>query len=128
MRRRIMHQAKASPRWMLSLGRESPHISRGEAAEKLLLVATIIARQEEYEETHDRPMTGRQLVLIVRQYFEVRQDEKITYDLSDLIDLSYPGDHAVEHFAERWDDMVRNMPRVLDDGELETMLYRNQNV
>jgi hypothetical protein len=69
-------------------------------------------------------MTGRQLVLIVRQYFEVRQDEKITYDLSDLIDLSYPGDHALEHFAERWDDMVHNMRRALDDGELETMFYR----
>jgi hypothetical protein len=51
----------------------SSHIT-GEAAEKLPLVAMIIARQEEYEEAHDRPMTGRQLVLIVRQYFEVRQD------------------------------------------------------
>jgi hypothetical protein len=84
----------------------------------------IIARQEEYEETYDRPMTGRQLVLIVRQYFEVRQDERITYDLSDLMDLTYPGDHAMEYFVERWDDVVRNMRRGLDEGELETMFYR----
>jgi hypothetical protein len=101
----------------------STHIT-GEAAEKVPLVAMIIARQEEYEETHDRPMTGRQLVLIVRQYFEVRQDERITYDLSDLMDLTYPGDHAIEHFAERWDDMVRNLRRGLEEGELETMFYR----
>jgi hypothetical protein len=101
----------------------STHIT-GEAAEKLPLVAMIVARQEEYEETHDRPMTGRQLVLIVRQYFEVRQDERITYDLSDLMDLTYPGDHAMEYFAERWDDMVRNMRRGMDEGELETIFYR----
>jgi hypothetical protein len=101
----------------------STHIT-GEAAEKVPLVAMIVARQEEYEETHDRPMTGRQLVLIVRQYFEVRQDERITYDLSDLMDLTYPGDHAMEYFAERWDDMVRNMRRGMDEGELETIFYR----
>jgi hypothetical protein len=93
----------------------------GEAAEKLPLVAMIIARQEEYEETNDKPMTGRQLVMLIRQYFEVRQDEKITYDLSDLMDLVFPGDHAIESFADRWDDMVRNMRRSLDDGELEHM-------
>jgi hypothetical protein len=101
----------------------STHVT-GEAAEKLPLVAMIIARQEEYEETHDRPMTGRQLVFVVRQYFEVRQDERITYDLSDLMDLTYPGDHAMEYFLERWDDMVRNLRRGLDEGELETMFYR----
>jgi hypothetical protein len=100
----------------------STHIT-GEAAEKLPLIAMIIARQEEYEETHDRPMSGRQLALIVRQYFEVRQDEKITYDLSDLMDLTYPGDHAIEHFADRWDDMVRNMRRSLDGGELESVFW-----
>jgi hypothetical protein len=101
----------------------STHIT-GEAAEKIPVVAMIIARQEEYEETHDRPMFGRQLVLTVRQYLEVRQDERITYELFDLMDLTYPGDHAMEYFAERWDDMVRNMRRSLDEGELETMFYR----
>jgi hypothetical protein len=101
----------------------STHIT-GEAAEKIPLVAMIISRQEEYEETHDRPMSGRQLVLIIRQYFEVRQDERITYDLSDIMDLTYPGDNAMEYFAERWDDMVRNMRRRLDEGELETVFYR----
>jgi hypothetical protein len=101
----------------------STHIT-GEAAEKIPLVAMIISRQEENEETHDRPMSGRQLVLIIRQYFEVRQDERITYDLSDIMDLTYPGDNAMEYFAERWDDMVRNMRRRLDEGELETVFYR----
>ena len=101
----------------------STHIT-GEAAEKIPLVAMIIARGRSMKRPHDRPMFGRELVLIVRQYFEVRQDERITYDLSDLIDLTYPGDHAMEYFAERWDDMVRNMRRSLDEGELETMFFR----
>jgi hypothetical protein len=40
------------------------------------------------------------------------------------MDLTYPGDHAMEYFAERWDDMVRNMRRGMDEGELETIFYR----
>ena len=56
-----------------------------------------------------RQIKGRQIVLLVRQFFEVKEDRRIQYELTNLLDVKYSGDARMSQFKYSWDTMIRNL-------------------
>ena len=57
------------------------------------LVNTILAKSEELKWAMPRrQIQGRQIVLLVRQFFEVKEDKRIQYEATNLLDVTYSGD------------------------------------
>ena len=68
------------------------------------LVNAIMARSEELKKSMPkRQIKGRQIVLLIRQFFEVKEDSRIQYELTNLLDVTY------SQFKYSWDNMVRNL-------------------
>ena len=52
---------------------------------------------------------GRQIVLLVRQFFEVKEDRRIQYEFTNLLDVKYSGDARMSQVKYSWDNMIRNL-------------------
>ena len=45
----------------------------------------------------------------MRQFFEVKADRRIQYELTNLLDVKYSGDARMSQFKYSWDNMFRNL-------------------
>ena len=45
----------------------------------------------------------------MRQFFEVKEDRRIQYEITNLLDLTYSGDACMSQFKHSWDNMVRKL-------------------
>ena len=74
-----------------------------------------------------RQIKGRQIVLLVRQFFEVKEDRRIQYEVTNLLDVTYSGDARMSQFKYSWDNMVRNLRcniLVRESKTLEHIFYK----
>ena len=70
----------------------------------------ILAKAEELKRAMPRrQIKGRQLILLIRRFYEVKKDRRIQYKLTNLLDVTYPGDARMAQFKSSWDNMLRNM-------------------
>ena len=84
--------------------------SHGNTGRQKELGCIILAKSEELKRAMPRrQIRGRQIVLLVRQFFEIKEDRRIQYELTNLLDIKYPGDAKMSSFKYAWDNMVRNM-------------------
>ena len=60
-------------------------------------------------------VSGRQLLRVIYQQFEIDQAACGVYDISNLHALSYPGDEHLESFVDVWDEIISRLSR--DPGE-----------
>ena len=92
------------------------------------LVNTILARSEELKRAMPRrQIKGRQIVLLVRQFFEVKEDRRIQYEITNLLDVTYSGHARMSQFKYSWDNMVRNLRcniLVREPKTLEHIFYK----
>ena len=92
------------------------------------LVNTILAKSEELKRAMPRrQIKGRQIVLLIRQFFEVKEDRRIQYEVTNLLDVTYSGDARMSQFKHSWDNMVRNLRcniLVQEPKTLEHIFYK----
>ena len=69
------------------------------------LVNTILAKSEELKRAMPRrQIKCRKSVLLIRQYFEVKEDRRIQYEVTNLLDVTYSGDARMSQFKYSWDN------------------------
>ena len=70
----------------------------------------ILAKSEELKRAMSkRQIKGRQIVLLVRQFFEVKEDRRIQYRLKTCGREVYSGDARMLQFKYSWDNMILNL-------------------
>jgi len=62
------------------------------------------------------------MIFLVRQFFRVHDTEKVSFELSALIALEYPGDANMGWFKDRFDLMLRHCRTKLEDRDKEGIL------
>ena len=62
-----------------------------------------------------KQITGLQYLWVIKHYFRIHDDERVTYELSALMNLEYPGDAKLGTFKDHWDRMVRKCVTRLTD-------------
>ena len=68
------------------------------------VMQAILAKSEELKRAiPKRQIKGRQIVRLVRQFFEVKEDRRIQYKLTNLLDVKYSGDARMSQFKYSWD-------------------------
>ena len=70
-----------------------------------------------------RQIKGRQIVTLVRQFFEVKEDRRIQYELTNLLGVKYSGDARMSQFKYSWDNMLRNLRSNILTQEPKTSEY-----
>ena len=100
----------------------------GDADRPKEVMLAILAQSEELKRAMPRKqIKGRQIVLLVRQYFEVKEDRRIQYELTNLLDVKYSGDARMSQFKYSWGNMLRNLRSNILTQEpktLEHIFYR----
>ena len=84
----------------------------------------MVAKREELKRrASPKQITGRQLVWVVRQFFNVDDgNRKASFELSTLLAISWPGDAKLAQFKDRWDHIVRNLRSPIGKRDLEDIL------
>ncbi len=103
----------------------SKHINGTESGRNAELVSSLQRRRDELRKGNvPRQIRGRQLLYTVRQFYGIRPNEHISFELSALMDLEYPGDAKLPEFKDRWDHMIRHLRTKLSPEDLESILVR----
>ena len=103
----------------------SKHTTGHEADKNKELVSTLTKRRDELRRaTVPRQIRGRQLLLLVRQFFRIDDNERVQFELSALMDLEYPGDANMGTFKDQWDFMLRHLVTKLTDKDKQGILVK----
>ena len=103
----------------------SKHTTGHEAEKNRELVSTLVKRRDELKKAMPpTQITGRQLLFVVRKFYQIHEKERVQYELSSLMDLDYPGDAQMGPFKDRWDHMVRHLRTKLSDHDKEGILVK----
>merc|ERR1712127_503146 len=103
----------------------SKHATGNEAERTKELVSSIAKRRDELKKADPpRQITGRQILWVVRKYFQVHDNERVQFELAALMELEYPGDANLGKFKDRWDHMVRHLRTALTDRDTEGILVK----
>ena len=87
------------------------------------LVSKLNAKREELKRASTpRQITGRQLASVIRTYFRVDDAQVTTFELTALLNITYPGDARLGQFKDKWDHVVRNLRSPISDRDLEGIL------
>ena len=98
------------------------HTNGKEADGHKHLCAKIKSKRDELRRaTVPCQISGLQLLWLVKRFYEVHDNERITFELSSLMLLEYPGDAKLPEFKEGWDNMVRHLRTPLDKRDLESI-------
>ena len=79
---------------------------------------------QEFLETQDRFLRGRQIAFRIYEYFRVTGAHDTVLDYADLLTLTLSNDD-VQEFDTRWDEYLLSMSKVPTDDVLES-LYKLQ--
>ena len=100
------------------------HTVGGEAVKSADLVSKLTAKREELKRASTpRQITGRQLILVVRRFFQVDDgNRKASFELSTLLAIAWAGDKMLGQFKDRWDHIVRHLRSPIGEQDLEEIL------
>ena len=99
------------------------HTTGSHAEQHKELVSNLTRRRDELKRASmPTQISGRQLLWIVRHYFQIHEKERVQYELSALIQLEYPGDSQMGPFKDRLDHMFRHCRTNLSDRDKEGIL------
>ena len=84
------------------------------------LIDSILSKAEEQmQATPPRQIKGRQILFLIREFFQVNAGKRVTFELRSLIEINYWGDANLAAWKAKWDDMVRNLRSPLSAEQLE---------
>ena len=78
---------------------------------------------KEKESQKDRPVRGRQVLLMMREYFSTNIKHGATYSLSDLFNVRMKGDN-LKTFLSNWDSVTTGVTHLPETTVLETLFYQ----
>ena len=88
-------------------------------------MGTLVKRRDELKKAMPpQQVTGRQLLYVVRTFYQIHDKERVQFELSTLMDLEYPGDAQMGKFKDHWDHMVRHLRTKLSDHDKEGILVK----
>ena len=103
----------------------SKHLVGAEAEKHKDLVSVLCKRRDELREPGGEAMpkqiTGLQYLWVIKHYFRIHDDERVTYELSALMNLEYAGDAKLGSWKNQWDRMVRKCVTKLTDRDKFSM-------
>ena len=67
---------------------------------------------EETKKVYRRPLTGREILLKVRRFFDIRPDSRRLLEVADLEKLAWLGDRKTVEFLAAWKRMLRLMREI----------------
>ena len=70
------------------------------------------------EEAMDRPIRGRQLLLIVRQFYKTSEELGIRYSPEHIFMLKCPNDKKLDVFLNEWRTTLARIPKTVDEDLL----------
>ena len=81
----------------------------GSTADKLPeLVSFLSKRRDELRRAATaQQISGLQMIYLVKQFYQINERDRVTYELASLMEFAYPGDAKLGWFKDRWDKMVR---------------------
>ena len=66
------------------------------------LVSFLLKRRDELKKADvPKQITGLQLVYLVRRFFQINEKDRVQYELSALMNLTYPGDAKLGWFKDK---------------------------
>ena len=83
-------------------------VAKGRIGKILTTLIEAAARQGQF-------VSGRQLLRVIYEQYELDRAKGQVFDLSNLMALSYPGDDKMESFLDTWNDVVQRLTK--DPGE-----------
>ena len=103
----------------------SKHMTGSEAERNRELVSSLTKRRDELRKA-DSPMQirGRQLIYLIRQFYQIDDAQRVSFELSALMDLEYPGDSNMGPFKDQWDFMLRHCITKLSDKDKQGILVK----
>ena len=78
---------------------------------------------KEKEPQKDRPVRGRQVLLMMHEYFSTNIKHGATYSLSDLFNVKMKGD-KLKTFLSNWDSVTTGVTHLPETTVLETLFYQ----
>jgi hypothetical protein len=83
---------------------------------------------EETKKVYRRPLTGREILLKVRRFFDIRPDSRRLLEVADLEKLAWFGDRKMVEFLAAWKRMLRLMREVPSEESKREMFHRKVRV
>ena len=93
-------------------------LTTGDSFQKNRELCDMILSKTEELQLQGRLIAGRQMLHIVRPFYEVRDNKRITFDLRSVMDDVWLGDAKLAQWKNHWDDMVRNQRSPLTEDQL----------
>ena len=78
---------------------------------------------KEKESLEGRPVRGRQVLLMVHEYFSTNIKHGATYSLADLFNVKLKGEN-LRTFMTNWETVTTGVSHMPDDSILETLFYQ----
>ena len=97
----------------------------GDVANKHRELADEITKATDRAQHRKIPLRGRQILYIIRTFYQIDSEKRIQYSMHNLMSIEYPGDAQMSKFLRSWDHMLSNMQdnlRCLDEKFLEELL------
>ena len=79
---------------------------------------------EETKKLYKRPLTGREILLKVRRFFDIRPDSRRLLEVADLEKLTWFGDRKMVEFLAAWKRMIRLVREVPSAESKRDMFHR----
>ena len=64
------------------------------------------------------------MVFLVKQFYQIHEKYRVTYELSALMEFDYPGDAKLAWWKDHWDKMVRHCVTRLSDRDKLGMVVK----
>ena len=90
-----------------------------EKENKELVSYTLKRRDELRKAAVPRQITGLQIIFLVKSFYRVHDTEKVSFELSALMELEYPGDGNMAVFKDKLDFTFRHLRTKLEDKDKE---------
>ena len=94
------------------------HMAGGEKEKNKKLVSHLEKRRQEMaRKAEPEQISGPQLIWLIKHYYMIHDTERVQYELSSLMDLTYPGDAQLSWWKDHVDHMLRNLVTPLADRD-----------
>ena len=89
-----------------------------------VLCLEISELSESTKKLHRRPTTGREVLLLIRKFFDIRPDSRRLYEQADLEKIPWFGDKQMTQFMAAWRRMLRLMREPPTEGTKRDCFFR----
>ena len=87
------------------------------------LMDMIRAKAKTMRRVDGSTIRGRQMLIVIKNFYAVVADEKVSFDITALVDYKWQGDDVLPEWKIHWDWMVNNQEVPLAHKQIERIFY-----